>query len=215
MSGRILKFDGTQHRAVQELLPWYLARTLDPHETGLVREHLRSCAQCRADLDWQRKLSAAPPPGDPGLDAEAALARLRPRLGRRPLAALAGWRRRWREPRAGGAWMRWALGAQAALIAALLVLPPRAPAPEAAAFRGLGGGSADAAEAVVKFRPDTAERDLRRILGTHGARLVDGPTAAGAYLIAFPAGQRAAAIGGLRAEPAVLLAEPLEAGGRP
>ena len=68
---------------------------------------------------------------------------------------------------------------------------------------------------MVVFRPDTPEREMRRILQASGARVVDGPTATDAYLLAVPAAQAAPALARLRAERAVTLAQPLAAGARP
>jgi hypothetical protein len=218
MSGRVLKFDISQHQAVQELLPWYIAQTLDPHESALVQEHLQACTQCQADLEWQTKLCGALPDDAAVPDMESALARLQPQLhgGRhRWRAALESCRRWWRRSDGRGTWMRWALAAQAIAIAGLLLMRPPVPGTDGAAFHALGSAAnAAAANAVIKFRPDTSERELRRILTESGARVVDGPTVTDAYLIELPSARRSAAIGRMRAEPAVALAEPLDGGDR-
>ena len=60
------------------------------------------------------------------------------------------------------------------------------------------------------FAPDTAERDLRAALNRAGAKLVDGPTASGAYVVELSASQRAAALEHLRASRHVVLAEPID-----
>jgi cysteine synthase len=59
------------------------------------------------------------------------------------------------------------------------------------------------------FKPDTTEREMRRILQASGARVVDGPTVTDAYVLALPAAQAPAALARLRAEPAVTLAQAL------
>jgi hypothetical protein len=108
-------------------------------------------------------------------------------------------------------WLRRAVAAQACLIAVLAALLLR-PAEEPA-YRGLGASPATRSGIVVVFRPDTPERELRRIVRASGARLAGGPTAADAYLL--DGDDPAAALRRLRAEPAVVLAEPLVAGERP
>ena len=58
-----------------------------------------------------------------------------------------------------------------------------------------------------------AARPLRRYVG---ARVADGPSAAGVYRVEMPENQQVAALALLRADPAVVFAEPLPAlGARP
>jgi len=67
---------------------------------------------------------------------------------------------------------------------------------------------------VVAFRPETPERDVRRILRACGARIVGGPTAGDAYLLDTDADVHQA-LASLHAERAVALAEPFAGDGRP
>ena len=196
------------HQAVQQMLPWLLAGTLDPAELAIAEPHLRECAECRADLAWQRKLRAATRAADDAFDADRAFAQLLPRLG--PQAPRFGVPARWRRAAAAnGAWLRWTAVAELAAIGVLSLMLAR-PAP---GYRALGAPGALDGNAVVVFRPDTTEREMRRILTAAGARVVDGPTAMDAYVLALPATQPGATLLQLRAEPAVTLAQPL--GGRP
>ena len=113
-------------------------------------------------------------------------------------------------------WLRWTLGLQFAsivLLAVLLVVPQER---SQTGYRALGEPTqAGRANVVVRFRPDAAEREIRRALQDAGARLVDGPTGTDAYLLSVPGDRQAAALAGLRATPIVLLAESLDAGSRP
>ena len=68
---------------------------------------------------------------------------------------------------------------------------------------------------IVTFRPDTSEQDLRNTLNESHARLVDGPTAADAYVLHVPAAERAAALVKLRQRANIVLAEPIDAAGAP
>jgi hypothetical protein len=197
------------HEAAQELLPWLLAGTLDSAELAHIQPHLQTCPRCQADLEWQRSLRAAAPPADAAFDADRALAKLLPRLG--PQEARVGVLARWRSAAAAnGAWLRWTALAQFAAIGVLAVMLARPGAGAGAgAYRALGAAQHAAGDAVVVFRSDTAEREMRRILQASGAHVVDGPTVTGAYVIALPEAQAPGALARLRAEPAITLAQPL------
>lgn len=199
------------HQAVQQLLPWLLAGTLEGAERTLVERHLQGCAQCAADLAWQRRLRAAAAAPDAAFDADRALAQLLPRLGPQasPVGRLARWRR---AAAANGAWLKWTVAAQ---LAAIGVLSLQLAGQRDADYRALGGMPRADGNAVVMFRPETTERDMRRILQASGARVVDGPTVTDAYVIALPPARAHAALARMRAERAVTLAQPLAAGAQP
>lgn len=242
MNGRIFRMDIPAHQAVQELLPWYAASQLAPKESQRVQQHLQTCAQCRLELEWEREMraeaAAAAASGalPDGVDMERALARLMPALGAQehatgneggalaapaePPAAAPGavapvplpW---WRTAAANQpSWLRWTVAAQWVAIAGLLVFLVR-PGDEAPAYRVLGSSVSNGGNMVVVFQPGATERDLRRILQTQGARVVDGPTVTDAYLLHVPVASRDRALQALRAEPAVKLAEPLDSGSPP
>lgn len=196
------------HQALQELLPWFVNGTLTPDQLDMVAEHLRGCAQCRQDVEWQRSVAAAGPAAPEGMDMERAMGRLMARLEPREAAAP-----RARESGAWRAWMPWALAAQTALIA-VLALQTMAPDGRQADYRVLGAGPAGASgNMVVAFRPDAALSDLQRLAQANGARVIDGPTVTGAYVLEVAAGRQAQVAAAFKADPAVLLAEPLAPGG--
>jgi cysteine synthase len=97
------------------------------------------------------------------------------------------------------------------VLALLLVRP----GDDNASYRALGAAGQAQGNVVVAFKPDTPERELRRILQAAGARVVDGPTVTGAYVLAVPQSRQAATLGRLRAEPAVTLAQSLGTESRP
>ena len=212
-SARIVHLD--THQAVQSLLPWYVTQRLDAADLRRVTAHLADCPRCQAELEFERRLQAAHASLEIGGDAERSLAKLHwemasqaPRSAPRlPLAQrmLAGWR-------TGAPWLRWTLAAQFAAIAllgVLLLLPPAG----SDSYRALGlPANAIGANAVVMFGPDATERDLRQALKDSGARLVGGPTVTGAYLLELPPQRRQAGLLRLRAQAAVVLAEPLDEG---
>ena len=229
MTGRIIPLRGEPHERIQSLLPWFVTDRLEADERAEVEAHLSGCPDCRAEERLERRLGAevAAMP----MDVEQSWARLRARLDR-PAAAsgrgsggglLAAWRDLGRglgrSLRGGPPWMGWAMAAQAALMVLLLglVLPHGSP-----------GGSADTryhalaaarsprpGNVLVMFRPDTPERDLRAVLMADQARVVDGPTAAGAYVLNVSGPRRAAALAVLRHSAGVVMAEPIDPAGAP
>ncbi len=83
-------------------------------------------------------------------------------------------------------------------------------------YRLLGSNSGErSGNAIVLFSPDAAERDLRAALERADAKVVDGPTASGAYIVRVPAETRADALEQLRGLPQVVLAEPVDAADGP
>lgn len=212
-----------EHRDAQEALPWLDNGALGGAEQERLRAHLRACACCRDDLALLQAVRAAGPGPAPDCDPERAWARMLPRLDAPPAPAASppgptpadAPARRHTPPAANDrSWLRIAVALQCCLIAVLAALLLRPD--EGARYRGLGAPAVAEAGLVVVFRPETPERELRRIVRASGARVVGGPTAADAWLLALPEGGDAArALPRLRAEPAVVLAETLGAEGRP
>ena len=196
------------HEQAQMLLPWRVNGTLEPGDAAVFEAHLAECAECRDDLTANlalRELYAGMPavnrPMRPSL-LQALDDGSKPRPG-------TNWRFLTRQLSTG-----WGRAAQAALAAAaaVAVILLVAPAERGGDYRLLGSDAvAPRGNAIVLFSPDTAERDLREALEQAGARLVDGPTASGAYIVQVPERERAAALEGLRALPQVMLAEPVDA----
>ena len=96
----------------------------------------------------------------------------------------------------------------AMLTCLLLLIQPR----PSADYRTLSAPAARVdGNILVLFRPQISEVELRAILARASARLADGPTATGAYVLDVEPGRREAAIAALRAQPGVMLAQPLDA----
>jgi len=219
MSGRVVTLDASIHRAVQVLLPWFAAGTLGSEERTMVQAHLDVCTQCKADVDWQCKLQVVEPGNIATLDVERAWSRLLPQLDdvhpvrpvrrRRTLFELAG--QHWPS---NPSWMQWALAAQMVLIVGLtsIAIPQY---DGRAAYHTLGESGSATGNFVVVFKPSTTEQDLRRILETSGARITDGPTATGAYLLKVSNTRLTSTLSTLHSEPAVVLAESLDSGRSP
>jgi hypothetical protein len=219
MTGRIIPLRGEPHERIQALLPWFVSDRLDASERTEVETHLSSCPECRAEERLERRLGAqvAAMP----VDVEQSWARLRAQLDRSPRAGARGsggvaatWRRLGRSLRGGPAWIGWAMAAQVALMVLLLgLVAPRA-GPSAAGvdarYHALATASSPRiGNVVVMFRPETPERDLRAALLAGQVRVVDGPTAAGAYVLYVPEARRTAALTTLRRRGDVVMAEPI------
>ena len=63
---------------------------------------------------------------------------------------------------------------------------------------------------MVLFNPETSEKDVSAALLRVQARVVDGPTASGAYVLHVADDRRQQALQALRGSGRVLLAEPLD-----
>ena len=213
--------DADPHAETLELLPWLANGTLAGAELERVEAHLARCPACRTRLDWERGLRGSDLPVAPPLSATLAFARLSPRLGAQEGGA--GMQVRWSRLAAANdpRWLRSVAAVQLGVIfvLGLVIVWPGGhqtgdAARDVARYGTLGARAAAPGNLVVSFDPATPERELRRILQASGARIVDGPTAAGAYVLDVAAGDAGPTLSSLRAEPAVVLAEPLKEGGQ-
>jgi len=214
VSGRILQFEARRHGEAMRLLPWLVNGRMDEAERGWVESHVAGCAECRQELDALRQLQSgcrAPDAAADARDADEAdrgWQRLQGRL--QPALATPGGRpaqHRWLRAR----WQRWAIAAQAAVIATLAVVLWQQPEP--AAYHTLGAASAaTSGNLVIVFDSRTDESRMRRLLLASQARIVDGPNDAGAYVLAVPPARLPMIRDALRAAPGVTLVESLAPG---
>jgi anti-sigma factor RsiW len=211
MMAKIINFGANQHRQTQEALPWYVMGQLDESERMQVDAHLAGCATCRHDLQSERDLAtdivSLP------LNADVAWAALRPRLRARARSGVL--------QRAGRAFERfarrpnritWLVAGQVLVVVvaatAFSVLPQR----PRAEYHALSQQPAYAAGNVIAiFSPDISEARLRETLVANHARIVDGPTAAGAYVLRVPDSERARILVGLQNDEHVILAQQIDA----
>lgn len=223
--GRIVQLDAPAHNEVQHLLPWLLTGRLDEAERRMALAHVADCPRCQADLDWERSLQARYAHLENQGGADRGFSALRERL-QTPLheEAVEGpgerLRRRWRSLWAGlrVGWhgttpaLRGMLALQAAAVAALAAGLLWVEGANLSPYRTLSsaGHGAPGADAVVRFKPQATEQAMRDALQRDGARVVDGPTASGAWLLQLPPSGRASALEHLRADPSVMLAESLQ-----
>ena len=200
--GRIIRLHDENHWELQQLLPWYVTGRLDPAEHARVEAHVAGCEQCREELGFERALAetvkALP------LDADIGWRRMSRRLQAEPPRRRPGLLA---SPSTG-----WAVAACALIAAGLMVSPWGPPGRKpAAAYHALGAArGVSPGDMVVIFKPQTTERDIRTALDAAGARIVDGPTAADAYVLSTPAAGREQALTRLRASALVVMAEPVD-----
>lgn len=213
--GRIIHLAGDPHQQTQTLLPWYINGTLDENEVATVEKHLAECSECQADFAAEQTLGtdiASVP-----MDVDKGWAAMRARLSENaykpaPVVPSPPQRQPFlRRPIPMG----WALSAQAAAAILMFGVARFATLTPEPAFHTLGSAPAPlAANLLVIFRPDTAERDLRASLVRSGARLVGGPTDSDAYELHVADNIRSAALSKLRADDHVVLAEPIDGDAR-
>ena len=212
MKADVLPIDGAEHQAVQLLLPWHGNAMLSASEAARVEAHVAECARCQADLAWQSRLRLAPvdagtaePPSFDRrwgtLRAQLATDVAASRLvsGRAPRRAVPlGW--------------TFALAAQAGLLLAFaLVATWPMLSTRVEPYRGLGAAPASAAaNAIVVFRADATEAQIRGALRAGDAHLVGGPTVSDAYLLKLRTHNQAT-LSTLRSQPGVARVESLEA----
>lgn len=211
--GQVIPLYDDRHREAELLLPWYATGRIEADDRATVERHLDECEACRAELAAERRLADAvagtAAPGATGWESLAArIAAEAPR----PVAP-----RPWARGRGPGPTrtiftptrLRWLAAAQFAglmLLGAGMIRTERE-----GAYRVLGAETpARAGNVLVMFRPETREADLRHALVAAGARLVDGPTSANAYVLEAPGGATGASMAALRRDPNVTLAEPIE-----
>ena len=220
MSGSILPFEGRRHAEAQRLLPWLLTGRLEDDERAWLEAHVSGCGDCRNELEQLRVLRdacaqaegaqadagvaifAEARPGDAGsTEADRGWRRLRPLLQPSRMLREHAWRApATRRPR----WLRWAIAAQAATLAALAFALWQPPA--RARYRNLGATPpAATGNLVIAFDPHLDEADLRRLLLASQARIVDGPNDAGAYVLSVPSARLPMVRDALRAAPGVTL----------
>ena len=215
MSGQILRFDDFEHRATDALLPWFVNGTLTEEEQASVSRHLKDCARCRREVEALNQLQAfcrgdrcgiAPMGSDEQFKEQLGASPRRDTTGHRLGRFLEHWRR-------APHWTRWVIAAQFAAVIMLTVVTSARLNESAAAYHTLGASSrtTTSTSIAVIFTADVPEAALRRVVQAAGARIIDGPTSSDAYVLQVPIGRQAEALASLRAEPAVVLAEPLSA----
>jgi hypothetical protein len=182
------------------LMPWYASGTLPERERLEVEDHLRTCAACRAELESvgvfrqrARALFEDQPIPERRM-FETVMSRVQQDASARPrsardLPARPGLLDALLQPLRVLMRPTWAPAVAVVLIVlqagALAWLSyERSHAPPPVTSRGIEPA---AARIRIVFNPRATEQDIRTALQTLGGRIVDGPSADGAYVIQLPA----------------------------
>ena len=205
-SATIIPFDARHERCAQ-LLPWWVNGTLSAEERQLVRGHLGQCSACRQDVAQLELLARHIRAPAVDTRCEDALRRLHakielPRRARRPLP--------------------WAAAAVLVLVFGLTNATSRHAEANTSWLRNMGlskmqqapvlGNDARPLMARLVFYNDITEGQLRALLLSVGAELVEGPTDRGVYTISINPGRQwpaaTQALARLRHSGQVVYAEP-------
>ena len=207
------------------LLPWFATGRLEGAEAARVAAHVGTCPTCRLDLEQQQTLGewirgdAHKDSTSPQPSFEKLMARIDATAGATPPIAQATEpvmvASRQRIPR----WLVAAVVVQAIGLAALgstlwRHAEDRVPAPYrtlSSVPESTGGVSP---QIRVVFAPATTVREVTDVLGRIDARIVDGPSPAGAYALVLSRPRPTAvyvesSVARLRADARVVFAEPI------
>ena len=180
-------------------LAWYAAGLLTESERGTVEAHLSGCAQCRAELasvtqlraDVRTALAAEPGPSPAArLQVMARIRSIVPdKLQLRQAPVSTGFRVQLSDWLRAPVVPRWAPAAALVLVVIqgglLLRSSPSVVQPNpVVTTRGL---ATQPMRLSIVFKPLTSAAQIRELLSSLGARMVDGPRANGAYLVELSA----------------------------
>ena len=197
-----------------ELLPWYATGTLGEADRERVAQHLASCRDCTRELEDLTEIrrvltELSRQETEPSTRlARSVMARISAeRIGReRPqeraswVAAVDGWFRSLLMP-------QWVPSLAAILLVVqmgLLLWVTVPPAERGEVSTRSVGMPTQAAKIAVIFQASASEERIRSLLQRLQARVVDGPTAEGVFMITITTGNPAAAMALLREERAVV-----------
>lgn len=204
-----------EHLRAWEALPWVANGRATPEQATLVEAHLPHCADCREELEWQRRMQAAlaraVDAADADAESERSLQALMARLDDAPEQS---------QPTAGPrSKLTFALAAavvvQAAGIGALSLQLWSADPNDGYRTLSTEPVAAAAGPATLRVLPDPglSLADWQALLQAQGLQAVGAPNSVGAYALApapgAPARPRDDTLAALRASPGVRLAEPI------
>jgi hypothetical protein len=215
------------HEEAWELLPWLVNGSLAPDEQARVSRHVEECEECRREIDLQTGIQAALE-GDARIEyaPQPSYQKLIGRIEELERAAPEGEAPRLprvSRPAPGAGMPRWLTGVlatQGAFVLALALLVgwqsfERFLAPNYQTLTSAEPSTSLRGNLRVVLAPDVTVREFGALLGSMGARVVAGPTDAGAWTLAIPYAAESpkfeAALRQLRLDPRILLAEPIVA----
>jgi anti-sigma factor RsiW len=209
----LINADVQPHHEAEELLPWYVTGQLDREDKALVDDHLSSCAHCRRQLAFERRIIDEYAGLVPEVDSGWARLKQRVEPERRPVPRVSLWDRIGRE--ASAVWQSFSRPAIAAFATAQLAFVAIAGTVlyslSQPSYQALGSAPPpQSANVILMFRADTTESQMNELLRTNGASVVGGPTPTDAYLLRVPVTSREATVERLRGDRHVIMAEPID-----
>jgi hypothetical protein len=208
---RLYRHDDPQHVHAAERLTWLIDGTLLPDAAARIERHVSDCIACAQELARLRSLRTLQRQTEADSRLSRALARAQARIDEMEAIpapppsgnrVAAGWA-------ALPAWARTTLLVQAALALGLSGLllyrePPRYYRTQSEVVLPL----AERSQLVAKFDATHPEREIRAVLLAADARIVDGPSPAGLYMLDVKAEDEERVLALLRGSRAIVLAEP-------
>jgi anti-sigma factor RsiW len=205
------------------LLPWAVTGRLEGDDALQVREHLASCAECRAELEVERRLVERLNADDnveyaPAASLQKFMAMLDRAETERPstTTSVPAPRRVVTPERSPRRWFGMrplmlavtAMQSAAIVLLGILVARPLLPA----AYTTLAEPALLPGRPAlhVMFAPELPVGELPTLLGRVGAQIVSGPGESGLYTLVLGSGRSVdAALSALRSDPRVRFAEPV------
>lgn len=203
------------HATTQELLPWYLNRTLGEAEHAQVEQHIRDCLSCRRELKSLSGIAEALAAPARDIAASASFAALRSRIAVPATESTAAATPEGRViPLHRRPLLRVAIAASLLLALLPVGLDRLRDGAEDAPYYTLAAPSSGAtlpADLRVVFAAGTPSSAIERALSEVGGAVSGEPNSAGALGVRLQGGRaaREQAIALLRARNDVLLAEPV------
>jgi hypothetical protein len=219
------------HARAELVIPWLANGTLPADAEPAVREHIAACPKCREDYEEQvRVCQAMRTEGPLVFAAESSYQKLltrmqNPQIEREPSAAPVELRpsratHPFRQTPPAVRWLAAAAVLQAfALGAGAWVWHSSEPRHDAgyATLTAAAPSYESGLRVRVLFSPDLSVGALQGVLQAAGARIIDGPADGNVYTLGFAQPPRSSGalskrIAALRANPAILFAEPVQDG---
>lgn len=226
-----------EHSRLLALIPWYVKGTLNQKEYALIEEHLQHCEMCRQEVASCATLAKSVPlPTDTWKPSAAHFSRILAAVDKleaetakqaKPLTVnnkidkkpkisffqqLKSWFAQTPLP------VRWTLAVETLAVAALallVVLPLRPKLNPDDVYETLSNAetpikSTDGVAIRLVFADDMTAKELSDLLKRANAQIQQGPSAVGSYIVSVTAKDTAQALGILRGNPKVRLAQPIE-----
>jgi anti-sigma factor RsiW len=179
--------DDREHRAMNELIPWYLNETLDQTARSRIDRHLAACPRCRTDIAFERAVqrSLAAQPAVEYMPA-ASLKRLNAMLDKLQPARPHPFRAMRRPPRlavaASIALLSLTIGAGVVTVGRLILGGGQ----ESARYHTVTTSRLKSPDETIRavFAPDMTMAELQHVLDDARLRIVAGPSEAGVYSLA-------------------------------